>query len=576
MTLHDSSDSQSQAAISIITATARYSRLGIAATLLTAPVVVMVLWPHLEHRTPVLMWLTLIMTLAGIRLMQPVLDSKSVNLTDAGRLRIRLRVGLASAGVLWGSIAVLLPPTLPAEELVMILMVLGGMIAGASTAFSGLRELPPLFCAGAFTGLEIALYKMTDPPPLLAMGAAVVFLVMMLQIAQRNGRLFRSLVHSRAEHLASTERLNQSVAENEMLAADARINQGLFAEALEDLQRQDFFMEKVLQSSPVALIVIDEYRRVIFSGGRAINEMELLDGTSVDELPRPLMDLHRLVDNRRHTPIVTDLHNRQLEWVASPMQNNALSEPLIALTGVDVSESSRLRLLQTAFVRSVNHRLRNPLAKCKGAFDLLKGALGSDKQWIDLVEMGERGVGELEEIVSRINTLDALTSDASLPDLSAVATNTVQQMIESAFQEIAASMRKADSLKWIAIDRGFIEADERTLRAVLNELIHNASIHCQADSTVEVEVRLPALHVVGESTVPRATLTIRNQVAEDWQPVMRIPDDSASYHGLRLGTVLCRRAVENLRGEFKLEIDGRYAVAQIQLPVTTARTADDG
>ena len=567
MTVHSSSDSQSQAAISIIAATARYSRLGIVATLLTAPVVVLVLWPHLSDRTPLIAWFITIMALAALRLTQKTPEAERMTLVDASRLQRRLRIGLTAAGVLWGSIALILPRDLPAEQLVIVLMVLGGMIAGASTAFSGLKELAPLFCIGAFIGLEIGLYQMTAPAPWLAMGAAVVFQAMMLQIALRNGRLFRSLVLSRAEHLASTERLNQSVAENEMLAADARINQGLFAEALEDLQRQDLFMEKVLQSSPVALIVIDEHRRVIFSGGRAFSEMSLLEGTTIDDLPEPLNDLHRLIDNRRHTPILTELNNRQLEWVASPMQNHALAEPLVALTGVDVSESSRLRLLQTAFVRSVNHRLRNPLAKCKGAFDLLKAALGTEKQWVDLVEMGERGVGELEEIVQRINTLDALTADTSLPNLSAVPTTEVRQMVESAYNEIAASLRKASGLEWISIKKGAIEADARILRAVLNELVHNAAIHCQPGSKIEVEVSLPEYAASINSTAPRAILTIRNQVANDWEPVMKIPDDAAPYHGLRLGTVLCRRAVENLRGEFALEINDHHAIAQIQLPV---------
>lgn len=221
---------------------------------------------------------------------------------------------------------------------------------------------------------------------------------------------------------------------------------------------------------------------------------------------------------------------------------------------------------------NVSHELRTPLARIRVALEIAE-----DEEDLAACQAQLQGIGgdlaELEELIEQVMMTARLdlagSTDGTLPvnpgpmDIGGLVRRSVERF---------ESMHPHHQLEVTAeSDLPLVEADDKLLHRVLDNLLDNASKYAAPDKgPIELDVALAA-----EEGAVRVTVADRGiGVAEAdlgmlFEPFFRSDRSrERGTGGVGLGLALCRRIVEAHRGEIRAEIrDGGGLIVSFDIPI---------
>jgi two-component system phosphate regulon sensor histidine kinase PhoR len=344
---------------------------------------------------------------------------------------------------------------------------------------------------------------------------------------------------------------------------------------LDQLRSERDLLGRILTGMNEGVLVLDADGRVVLVNP-SLREMLLLDA---DAVGKPLLEVVRNADLKQtlgraaeagdHAvePISAEvelfgLKPRRLLVHAAPLRDEAGG--IIAVV-VDVTNLRRLESLRRDFVANVSHELRTPITAARSAAETLHAALGDPAAARRFVDVVERNIARLQELVE------------DLLDLSRIEAHDFRLRPESLdlgpfIDRVLESYRGRAAEKQIQVNRsvtglGSAMADPRALERILGNLIDNAIKYCPAGSTVTVSM---------ETTEAEVRLCVEdNGEGIDLQHLPRLFErfyrvDSGRSRGLGgtgLGLAIVKHLVDAAGGKVEAHSTvGRGTTISISLP----------
>ena len=531
--------------------TEQLSRIGIAASLINGALIVVVLWG--EVATAVLVcWYTLIIAGALARLKYQTPRSQSGDSSPdlpqtSANLARNLTLGLILAGVVWGAVGLFAP--VPSSDVVVFVIaaVLAGMMAGASVAYAALP-----FAAGAFLGLAaLGIICLSirlgwrESWPLAVV--ALLYPTMLFFLSRKIGSLIDHLVQGRSRVSEALDSLRREVSEKEMLGHQVNAAQ-------EGLAQQARLTSLLLARAPVAFLLVDDdgVVREVYGSAIAWESIRAQDcrGRPLAQLPPPLSDLQALVESDSDSMTLT-LEGRTIRWFVDPVEEKSGVRSL--LTGVDVTESERLLRMQDEFLLAVNHRMRNSLAKARGALELFP--LASRDQIHDIAAGGLSGVTELERLVARIGA-----TNPRQVQVGRISLHRVLELLVEPFNTLAEDF----DLQTEIPDDGGVEASIAgsacDIQSIAGEIARNVQQFAVPSTPVRVRIWTERGRIDAASLIMEVT----NQcVCEDGNRMA----DTKSYYGFQLGLRIASLAAKRSRGDLQFDQTCGQATVRFRAPI---------
>jgi len=223
------------------------------------------------------------------------------------------------------------------------------------------------------------------------------------------------------------------------------------------------------------------------------------------------------------------------------------------------------------FISMASHELRTPLTIIRGYADILAAAPGLSPKEKEMVGNIDRGVGQLDLLVTDMLDVARLEQGRMSFDMKPMnPAPTIEEIIQS-FQPQAES--RGLGLTSAIEGTGEILADRDRLRQVFVNLIGNAVKYSKKG---EIKVRLYAeqgrLSVRVSDTGPGVS---SEDQARLFQKFFRVKsEDTRGVGGTGLGLWISRQIVENMKGKLTVEsIKGVGSHFIVSFPVIAPQTA---
>ncbi len=256
-----------------------------------------------------------------------------------------------------------------------------------------------------------------------------------------------------------------------------------------------------------------------------------------------------------------------IDYIVAPLTSSEGAEQGFIVVFSDLTE---VRRLESALERSrrlaalgelaasLAHEIRNPLGALSGAFQILSASSKLGEEDKSLVEIISREIMRMELLVTEV-------LEYARPKRQTMGTVELGILLE----EVAKTFAMDEEAKERTLERRIegelrIEADSHQLRQVLWNLLTNA-LHATEPGD--------RIAVVAEGDAERVRIEVRDTgVGIDEANLQSIFDPffSTREMGLGLGLALCRRIIEEHRGEIAVESKAGETVFRIHLPRKTA------
>jgi signal transduction histidine kinase len=338
---------------------ALYARgpVALVANLVNSAILVAALWPEVSHRTA-LGWLFVMYATVGLRLVLVARHHRAAAGTyDARRWMRRWTASTAVTGALWGAAGVLLYPADSLSGQYLLLFLIGGMVAGASSSMSSCL---PAFLAFALPTLVPPIVRLTleNDRHRWAMAALlVIFGVGMTALVRTGARTLREAIWLR---LRNTKLANDLTQVHEQLVDLKAKLEHRVAERTEDLEHA------MRERDSLVAIVSHELRSPLSSMTLSQEVLEKRVERQTLDLPelrrnlgvlsRQLNRMRRLVDDLFD---VTRLSTDQMSYDKQAVELSSIVDDTIE------ELSSQRQFVEAKFAISVERGLR-------GSFDRLR------------------------------------------------------------------------------------------------------------------------------------------------------------------------------------------------------------
>jgi PAS domain S-box-containing protein len=465
-------------------------------------------------------------------------------------------VSITGLALVWGVGAGVFEHFLPFEDVALMLVVVSGLVAAATSTLASDTPLFRAFLFSALTPLAVGIVTgPLDRPRLVALVLVALFAASMLVLHQRaHGTLLEQV------------RTNLRLAASEQRAA-----------------REQAHLDALFQSAPVATVVVDGAGCILDANPR----FETLFGYTAEEArDRTLNDLivHTTALQgaaqmdavvRGGETVVAEVERRRKDGrlvqvrVSAARVEGAGEEELFVLYD-DIGEEVRARAalreardaaervaqMRSSFLANMSHEIRTPLNAILGLAELmLDGDLtGEQRRSLGLIESsGESLLALLNDI------LDLSKIDAEGLQLETVAFD-LPKLVDSTVGLLAVRAREKN-LELLA-DVGVsvpvrVRGDPTRLRQVLTNLLGNA-IKFTNEGEVLVSLRRMAL----EDGIARIRFAVRDTgigIPEDKRTAIFEPFGQADlsmtrkYGGTGLGLTIATRLVGMMGGALQVE-----------------------
>ncbi|MFI5279561.1 MAG: response regulator [Gemmatimonadales bacterium] len=473
-----------------------------------------------------------------------------------GPARRAFAVTITVMALVWGAGAGVFERFMPFEDVALMLVVVSGLVAAATSTLASDTRLFRAFLLSALAPLALGIATgPLDRPRLVALVLVALFAASMLVLHQRaHGTLLEQV------------RTNLRLAASEHFAASEQAH-----------------LDALFQSAPVATVVVDGAGRIVDANprfetlfgysaaearGRTLNDLIVhtaeLEGaaqmdavvrggeTVVAEVERRHKD-GRLVQVRVSAARVEGAGEEELFVLYDDIGAEVRARAVL-LEARDAAE--RVAQMRSAFLANMSHEIRTPLNAILGLTELmLDGDLtGEQRRSLGLIESsGESLLALLNDI------LDLSKIEAEGLQLETVAFD-LPKLVDSTVSLLAVRAREK-KLELLA-DVGAsvpvqVRGDPTRLRQVLTNLVGNA-----IKFTDEGEVLVSIRRIAMEDGVARIRFAVRDTgigIPEDKRTAIFEPFDQADlsttrkYGGTGLGLTIATRLVGMMGGSLQVE-----------------------
>jgi PAS domain S-box-containing protein len=553
-------------------------------------------------------WLAGFFVLTGVRTASLAAYRKAAPTgADALRWGWYFTAGSGISGVLWGSSAFVLYPPGGVVIQAVILLVLGGMTAGAAASTATFFPAFVAFVVPAITPMTVRFFLEGDRVHVALAGMAAVFAVAMAQIARAGERRLTDGALLRFENAALADDLRRAQLRltsinddlERRVAARTSELQGAVEqhEHTEDaLRRQKEVLQKIFDHSPVMLALFDATGRVELVNreferrlGWTLADME----ERPDAAPLYVEDAERvsLADHvargasawKDFTCIARDGRPLEVSWACV-----RLSDGVVIAIGQDITDQRKARDALAVSERmasigtlaaGVAHEINNPLAFVVSNVEFSQGAIRAAieagdalppetrqrlRKTLDALGDAYLGAGRVRNIVRDLNTFSRGTDELGGPvDLIDVLETSIR-MADNEIKHRARVVRRFDAVPHVSGQGG------RLGQVFLNLLLNAAQAIPEGNASGnEVEV------IARTDARGRAVVEVRDTGAGIAPEVLpRILDPFFTTKrvgkGMGLGLSICHGIVAGLGGEIEVESKvGVGSTFRVLLPPST-------
>ncbi len=246
---------------------------------------------------------------------------------------------------------------------------------------------------------------------------------------------------------------------------------------------------------------------------------------------------------------------------------------------VDISAIKQLDRLKSEFVAKVSHELRSPLSTIHEQMALViqdmleQASSGRDQQILSRAQEKTKGLISLVEDLLDLSRLEA---GAAFQEIKPVRIDTLLEEIVQGFDSQAEHNRQ--SLKLTKQDREYppVEADEKALESVFNNLIGNALKYTPEGG--DIEVVLQSLEDNLEIRIKDNGFGISERDQERiFERFYRVKDDKTRFiGGTGLGLPIVKGMLDDLNGSISVESElNKGSTFIVKLPVGS-ETKEEG
>lgn len=286
------------------------------------------------------------------------------------------------------------------------------------------------------------------------------------------------------------------------------------------------------------------------------------------DLSRLEADRALLTELREHQQALKDSRTKALELMSQALAAREQAAQLAR----DLRESDRQK---DAFLATLAHELRNPLAPIRNALEILRLQNAGTAAAVEAREMMERQLAHLVRLVddlmevSRIThgKIDLRKERVELATVIASALETVGPLLQTAGQRLTVALPR---------QRVWLEGDPTRLSQVFGNLLHNAIKYTEAGQEIRVAARLQpeGVKVSVQDTGAGIAAEILPRVFDLFAQGQASP--TRIQGGLGIGLTLVRKLVELHGGRVEAFSagPGRGSEMQVYLPVARGAASD--
>ena len=225
-----------------------------------------------------------------------------------------------------------------------------------------------------------------------------------------------------------------------------------------------------------------------------------------------------------------------------------------------------------AFLATLSHELRNPLACIYDALDLLAGVSPDEPTRVEAQDILKRQVDQLTHLVPKLIDVARITRDKIALRREA---SSLKQMIENALEKCAPAIQSAEQQVTIDLPEQLpsIDVDPGRMGQVFSNLVSNASKFTPRGGAIGIEVRQQGNDVVVRIRDNGIGIACE-ELAHIFDMFQQANQSLEKTHsGLGIGLTLVRRLVELHGGSVNAQSEGRGKGSEfvVRLPATQSK-----
>lgn len=267
---------------------------------------------------------------------------------------------------------------------------------------------------------------------------------------------------------------------------------------LNEEQRANLNIEKILEAIPSPLILVDQQGKITFANANSelLLPKILKVGNHISSTFRSpifLETLEKVLTQNENIKLNFDantpiLKHIEVHFVQLPLDSYSRTGGTILMSLVDQSESKMVDQMRSDFVSNASHELRTPLASIIGFIETIKGHAKSDKENRELFLslMHDQAI-RMQRLVDDLLSLSKLELQEKSPPLKTCNVNKIINKITESFLPLAKKY-KVKLVNNLPSNITNIIGDETQIHQLFSNLIENSLKYSGEKSTVKVEL----------------------------------------------------------------------------------------
>ena len=274
---------------------------------------------------------------------------------------------------------------------------------------------------------------------------------------------------------------------------------------LNEEQRANLNIEKILEAIPSPLILVDKQGKITFANANSevLLPKILKVGNHISSTFRSpifLETLEKVLTQNENIKLNFDantpiLKHIEVHFVQLPLDSYSRTGGTILMSLVDQSESKMVDQMRSDFVSNASHELRTPLSSIIGFIETIKGHAKSDKENRELFLslMHDQAI-RMQRLVDDLLSLSKLELQEKSPPLKTCNVNKIINKITESFLPLAKKY-KVKLVNNLPSNFTNIIGDETQIHQLFSNLIENSLKYSGEKSTVKVELIKKQKHI---------------------------------------------------------------------------------
>ena len=339
---------------------------------------------------------------------------------------------------------------------------------------------------------------------------------------------------------------------------------------LNEEQRANLNIEKILEAIPSPLILVDQQGKITFANANSelLLPKILKVGNHISSTFRSpifLETLEKVLTQNENIKLNFDANNPilkhiEVHFVQLPLDSYSRTGGTILMSLVDQSESKMVDQMRSDFVSNASHELRTPLASIIGFIETIKGHAKSDKENRELFLslMHDQAI-RMQRLVDDLLSLSKLELQEKSPPLKTCNVNKIINKITESFLPLAKKY-KVKLVNNLPSNITNIIGDETQIHQLFSNLIENSLKYSGEKSTVKVELIKKQKHIkiknnmIGIQIVDNGKGIPAEHIYRLTERFYRVNEDlSRQRQGTGLGLSIVKHILNRHQGELIIE-----------------------